>query len=139
MEKEQKKEVEDKKTNDWAEMSDEAEDNDGQDNGEEKTAPKPKKIKPAAKGYKNKDGDYVVNSIDIPDMRTDMKTIGEDGEVIDDETDSDTEYDEEDDNKDAAKEDETKEGKYHSRIYLISKERYMMLLSLKKLISKSLH
>lgn len=76
---------------------------------------KPKKVKPAQKGTKNKEGDYIVTSIDIPDNRTGIKK-GEEGAAGEgeEEEDSDTEYDEEDDTKEAqAVPEETKqEGKY---------------------------
>jgi hypothetical protein len=58
--------AEEKKTDNWAEMSD------GEDaeQEEEKVAPVEKKVIPVPKkGTKNKGGDYVVTAIDIPDFR----------------------------------------------------------------------
>jgi len=100
-----KEDAKPKQTDNWADMSD------GQPE-EEETADKQHVIKPAkkkAKGFKNKQGDYVVTSIDIPDMRSGMKKDGE--AESEEESDSDTEYDEEDDVKEAVKEEE-KSGKY---------------------------
>ena len=71
-----KNEEKDQKTKqEWADMSDgEADgDKDGADQeNEEKTHTIIQKPKPPApkKGTKNERGDYVVTSIDIPDMRT---------------------------------------------------------------------
>ena len=62
---------------------------------------KKKKIPAAQKGFKNKQGDYVVTKIDIPDMRTGVNKT-EDGEPVE-ESDEDTEYDEEDDTKEETK------------------------------------
>lgn len=63
--------AEEKKTDNWAEMSD------GEDaeQEEEKVAPaEPKKNIPVPKkGTKNKGGDYVVTKIDIPDFRDGIK------------------------------------------------------------------
>lgn len=55
------------------------------------------KKKAGQKGFKNKDGDYVVTTIDIPDMRTGVKSKDEDDKEAEDESDSDDEYDEEED------------------------------------------
>ena len=101
-----------KKADNWAEMSDQEEEQ--EQPAEEKNhviKPAKKKIPPAQKGTKNSHGDYVVTSIDIPDMRTGVKKDDE-GKVIDEDTDSDTEYDDEDDQNDAAAKEEVKEGKY---------------------------
>ena len=107
-----------KKTDDWAEMSDEAEDPEqeaGAD-GEAKNhviKQAKKKIPPTQKGTKNKQGDYVVTTIDIPDIRTGVKKEGEEKEET--ESDSDTEYDDEDDQNEApAKEEEKADGKSDS-------------------------
>jgi hypothetical protein len=88
-----------KNTENWAEMSD----NDADEQLEEE-AKKDHTIKPAkkTKEFKNSRGDYVVTAIDIPDMRTGMKNKDEDGEAVEDSSDSDTEYDEEDDTKEQA-------------------------------------
>ena len=97
-----------KKTDNWAEMSDEHVDEDEQIEVE---VEKPKKIKPAKKGTKNRDGDYVITTLDIPDMRTGMREAKEKtGLAAEIDSDSDTEYDEEDDNKEAAVEEKV-EGK----------------------------
>jgi hypothetical protein len=73
--------TEQQKTDNWAEMSD-GEEHEEQTleqkaEGEEKNhkiKPAQKvKVPPAMKGTKNTNGDYVVASIDIPDMRTGLK------------------------------------------------------------------
>ena len=68
------------KTDNWAEMSDgeehEEQTEEQKAEGEEKNhkiKPAKKKVPPAQKGTKNRDGDYVVATIDIPDSRTGMK------------------------------------------------------------------
>lgn len=76
------------------------------DNGEEEEEEKQQdanaeekpKIKKPIKGTKNKDGDYVVTSIDIPDMRTGVNKAEKTGAAaaIEDDS-SDEEYDDEDD------------------------------------------
>lgn len=105
----------DKKTDNWAEMSDgePEEEQPEEQKGEEKQhtiKPAKKNIPAAKKGFKNKDGDYVVSTIDIPDMRTGVKEKDEEGNEV--ETDSDTEYDDEDDTKETKPvEEESKEGK----------------------------
>ena len=94
MEKEQKKD------NNWAEMSDEAEEEQPAENQEKQHVIKPaaekKKVPPPQKGSKNKDGDYVVTTIDIPDIRSGVKQ-NDDGAAQEEESDSDTGYDDEDD------------------------------------------
>jgi len=64
--------AEEKKTDNWAEMSD---GDDGEQEEEKVAAPvEPKKyIPPARKGTKNKGGDYVVTTLDIPDFRDGIK------------------------------------------------------------------
>ena len=59
-----------KKTN-WAEMEDdEGEEEAKGDDQQEEVEQEPKKvIPPPMKGTKNKQGDYVVTTIDIPDSR----------------------------------------------------------------------
>lgn len=67
---------EQKKTNNWAEMSDgeEAEPEAVEENKSEEEEPEePKYIPPPMKGTKNKGGDYVVTTIDIPDFRDGVK------------------------------------------------------------------
>ena len=56
--------------------------------------------KPKQQGTKNERGDYVVTSIDIPDMRSGIKKDEHGNEVAND-SDSDTEYDDEDDQKES--------------------------------------
>ena len=86
---------------DWAEMSDgEEPEVDAQEEAAKITIKK-KKIPAAAKGFKNKQGDYVVTKIDIPDMRHGVNKT-EDGEPIE-ESDDDTEYDEEEDTNEEKK------------------------------------
>ena len=94
-------------------MSDDAEEEDQQQEEKQHTIKVvKKKIPPTVKGTKNSQGDYVVTTIDIPDIRTGIKKDG--GEVNDeDESDSDTEYDDEDDTKETAAVEESKTGKYN--------------------------
>lgn len=119
-----------KKTNDWAEMSDDNGDenetdvkktdqevNDQAKEGEqaEEEKPKMKKI-PGKKGVKNAQGDYVVTSIDIPDHRSGMKKKNENGENEESDSSSDEGYGDEDDAPVEAKPvEKTKEGKYLQR------------------------
>lgn len=65
---------------DWAEMSDgEEPEQEAKDEEKAKITIKKKKVPAAQKGFKNDRGDYVVTTINIPDMRTGMKN-DEDGE-----------------------------------------------------------
>jgi hypothetical protein len=101
------------KTDDWAEMSDdneEPEQEEAKDAAPVEKAAKPKKIPAEQKGTKNNRGDYVVTTINIPDMRSGFKK-NEDGTDMIDQDDSDTEYDEETDVKETAVVEEAKEGK----------------------------
>ena len=111
----EKEEVKKDKKQDWAEMSDdEAAVAEGQEDEADKSkAEKPKKKIQGKKGFKNERGDYVVTSIDIPDMRTGVKKDG-DGDKVESESDSDDVYDDEDDEKDNAPKVEEKkaEGKW---------------------------
>jgi hypothetical protein len=106
-------EAEAKKTDNWAEMSDDNEEAEQEARAEneknEAIKEAKKKIPATQKGIKNKQGDYVVTTIDIPDIRTGFKNVV-DGEEVDS-SDTDTEYDEEDDTKEAPKEEEKVEGK----------------------------
>jgi len=103
-----------KKTDNWAEMSDDNEEAEQEAKAEnermEAIKEAKKKIPATQKGIKNKQGDYVVTTIDIPDIRTGFKNKNEDGVEVDS-SDTDTEYDEEDDTKEAPKEEEKVEGK----------------------------
>ena len=114
-----------KKTNNWAEMSDDNDhENEGdvkktdsqvnEDNkeGEQPEEEKPKKkIIPGKKGVKNAQGDYVVTSIDIPDHRTGVRK-NKDGEDEESESDSDEGYGDEDNSNEQSKPiEEIKEGK----------------------------
>jgi hypothetical protein len=87
---------------DWAEMSD-GEEPEVETPEEEKArlTIKKKKIPAAAKGFKNKQGGYVVTKIDIPDTRQGVNK-DEDGEAKE-ESDEDTEYHEEDETKEENK------------------------------------
>jgi hypothetical protein len=96
-----------KKNDNWAEMSDEHEEEEVE---ETKQVEKPKK-KAAPKGSKNKDGDFIVTTIDIPDMRAGIKGEGDDDEDEED-SESDEGYGEEDDTAKPVTE-EVKEGKLH--------------------------
>ena len=107
---------------DWAEMSDVDEDNEHADDAQKKEEDKekPKKKIPAKKGFKNDRGDYVVTTIDIPDMRTGMRKEGGNA-AGGEETDSDSVYDDEDDTKEqqqAATEEKKEESKYQPRSFL---------------------
>lgn len=97
---------------DWAEMSDGEEPEADAAEDKAKITIKKKKVPAAQKGFKNDRGDYVVTSINIPDMRTGVNKKDEDGQPVE-ESDSDTEYDEEDDSKEEKKATEAskKEGK----------------------------
>lgn len=103
-----------KKNENWAEMSDDQEEE--QPEQEEKQhviKPAAEKKKNAPKGTKNRDGDYVVTTIDIPDIRSGVKQDG-DKEEEEEESDSDSGYDDEDDTKETAPvQEETKQGKSH--------------------------
>lgn len=99
---------------DWAEMSDgEEPEQEVKDEEKAKITIKKKKIPAAQKGFKNDRGDYVVTTINIPDMRTGVNKKDEDGQPIDS-SDSDSGYDDEDDTKEEKKAAvaEKKEGKY---------------------------
>ena len=54
---------------DWAEMSDDGEDETEEQQQDPSTEKEKKKVPAAKKGFKNERGDYVVTSIDLPDMR----------------------------------------------------------------------
>ena len=100
---------------DWAEMSNDEEEEQApkeEEKVEEKPVPK-KIIPPGKKGTKNVRGDYVVSTIDIPDMRTGMKQ-GAENAADDDDSSSDEGYgDEEEPAKEEVKVEEAKvEGKY---------------------------
>ena len=100
---------------DWAEMSDgEEPEQEAQQEDKAKVTVKKKKVPAAQKGFKNDRGDYVVTTINIPDMRTGVAKKNEDGQEVED-SDSDTGYDEEDDTKEEKKAavEEKKEGKYY--------------------------
>ena len=104
---------------DWAEMSDgEEPEADAKEDEKAKITIKKKKIQAAQKGFKNDRGDYVVTTINIPDMRTGVNKKDEDGQEVD-ESDSDSGYDEEDDAKEEKKAEvsEKKEGKYYRVFY----------------------
>lgn len=89
-----KKDQKKKAGQDWAEMSDGEEEEEQQEQTQNVEKDK-KKVPAAKKGFKNDRGDYVVTTIDLPDMVPKKN----DGEQKDEVTDSDTEYDDEDDVK----------------------------------------
>ena len=93
-----------KATENWAEMSD------GHEEEVEDDKVAVKVVKKKAKGFKNKAGDYVVTTIDIPDIRT-KKNKDEEGGESSEASDSDSGYDEEDDVPEATKEADKVEGK----------------------------
>lgn len=97
-----------KKNENWAEMSDEHEEEEAEE--QKQQAEKPPKKKAAPKGAKNKDGDFIVTTIDIPDMRTGIKG-GKDDDEDDEDSDSDEGYGDEDDTTAQPVAEETKEGK----------------------------
>ena len=107
---------------DWAEMSDgEEPEQEATQEDKAKITIKKKKIPAAQKGFKNDRGDYVVTTINIPDMRTGVNKKDEDGQDVD-ESDSESGYDEEDDAKEEKKApvSEKKEGKYYRVFYSLS-------------------
>jgi len=104
-----------KEEDNWAEMSDGEQQPEVVDEKQHTIKTQVKKKNPN-KGFKNRDGDYVVTTIDIQDSRTGIKKDKDGEEDEEDETDSDTEYDDEDDEqKPAEVEEETKEGKFKFR------------------------
>lgn len=92
------------------------EDEEAQETREE--APKVEEVKkvipPAKKGTKNVRGDYVVTTIDIPDMRTGLKEGRNKNALIESDSDSDEGYGEEEEAVVEDKKEEVKvEGKLH--------------------------
>jgi len=77
----------------------------------------PKKIiPPAKKGSKNERGDYVVTTIDIPDMRTGMKVI--ENKLEDSDSDSEEGYGDEDEPvKEETKVEEAPKCKYNLKLF----------------------
>ena len=100
------------KTDNWAEMSDGVEDEPEVEENKSEQEPEEEVekivIPPTMKGSKNKGGDYVVTSIDIPDLREGVKSKSE---QLAEETDSDEGYGDEDEPKEEAKAEVAKEGK----------------------------
>ena len=107
---ESKKDETNQKADNWAEMSDGDQEEEVEQDQQKEAKPK-KKVPPAQKGVKNSQGDYVVTSIDIPDMRTGVKKDGEGKDVAESESDSDTEYDEEDDQNETNQVEEVEKSK----------------------------
>ena len=104
---------------DWAEMSDgEEPEAEAKEEDKAKITIKKKKVPAAQKGFKNDRGDYVVTTINIPDMRTGVAKKDEDGQEVED-SDSDDVYDDEDDSKEEKKAaaEEKKPGKYKRVFY----------------------
>ena len=102
------------KKKDWAEMSDgEEPEAEAKEEEKAKITIKKKKIPAAQKGFKNERGDYVVTTINIPDMRTGVNKNDEEGGQAEDSSSSDEGYGDEDDNKEEQKEvvEDKKEGK----------------------------
>jgi hypothetical protein len=96
--------AEQKKTDNWAEMSDgEVDEPEVEEPVEEKEEEVKIVIPPPMKGTKNKGGDYVVTSIDIPDLRDGVKSKANGDD--EDESDSDEGYGDE---EEPAKEEEGK-------------------------------
>ena len=105
---------------DWAEMSDgEEPEADAKEDEKAKITIKKKKIQAAQKGFKNDRGDYVVTTINIPDMRTGVAKEGEDGEPADD-SDSDTSYGEEEEKPQPVANPAKTEGKFNIRVLILS-------------------
>ena len=105
---------------DWAEMSDgEEPEADAKEDEKAKITIKKKKIPAAQKGFKNDRGDYVVTTINIPDMRTGVAKEGEDGEPVDD-SDSDTSYGEEEEKPQPVANPAKTEGKFNIRVLILS-------------------
>ena len=99
------------KKRDWAEMSDGEEPEDTKEEEKAKITIK-KKIPATQKGFKNDRGDYVVTTINIPDMRSGVNKEDEDGNPAE-ESDSDTSYGEETDAKATPTTEESKkDGKF---------------------------
>lgn len=120
---------------DWAEMSNDEDDEPNQAAKEEEKVEEKKEVKkvipPAKKGSKNARGDYVVTTIDIPDMRTGMRDAKDNAEESD--SDSDEGYGDEDEPKEEKKVEEVKvESKYirfiHLFISIFVLECYIFLL-----------
>ena len=110
-----KKNEKDQKTDNWADMSDNGEEEEEEKQQEAAVEEKPKVKKPI-KGTKNKDGDYVVTTIDIPDMRTGVKAEKTGAAAAMADESSDEEYDEEEDTaKETPAVEEKKEGKSHNQ------------------------
>ena len=106
---------------DWAEMSDgEEPETETKEEEKAKITIKKKKIPAAQKGFKNDRGDYVVTTINIPDMRSGINKQDEDGEPVES-SDTESGYDEEEDTKEEAKAVEApkKEGKYKSECFIL--------------------
>lgn len=112
MDKVQTTEVE-KKNDNWAEMSDEHEEEEVEDTKEKQQTEKPKK-RAAPRGTKNKDGDFIVTTIDIPDTRSGVKGNDDDSDEDDEESESDEGYGDEEDTTTQPVQEESKEGKFNS-------------------------
>ena len=121
MDSKDKKKAEDQNAEkkDWAEMSDDDGENDTGAAEEQKPKPEPevkKYIPPTQKGTKNKQGDYIVTSFEIPDIRDESKAQ-KDQEAEEEDSSDDDYYGNEDDNdKDqSAVTDAKKDGKFKER------------------------
>ena len=102
---------EQKKTDNWAEMSDGEQDEPEEVEEQEPESEEEKiVIPPPMKGSKNKGGDYVVTTIDIPDLRDGVKSKAA---QLEEESDSDEGYGDEDEPaKEEAKAPVVEEGKF---------------------------
>lgn len=102
-------------------MSDNGEEEEEEKQQEANAEEKPK-IKKAVKGTKNKDGDYVVTSINIPDMRTGISKNEKTGAAaaIEDDSSDEGYGDEEDNAEQTPAVEENKEGKYRNQRKMVT-------------------
>ena len=116
----------------WAEMSDEEVEEPVQQEEQaveqkEEVVPK-KKIPQAKKGFKNDRGDYVVTSINIPDLRTNIKKTNENKTFVDSDSDSDEGYgDEEEEDTKEVKEEKEGRSPFYLQLFQIHIYNYIKL------------
>jgi hypothetical protein len=84
------------KKQEWAEMSDDQQ-SEEEEKVVEKVVEKPKPP-PARKGKKNSNGDYIVQTFEIEDLRDGLRASKKANQSSDDESSSDDGYGDEDDN-----------------------------------------
>jgi len=108
-----KKAEQTQKTEDWAEMSDNGEEEEEEKQQDANAEEKPKVKKPI-KGTKNKDGDYVITTLDIPDMRTGINKAEKTGvaAAISDDSSDEGYGDEDEPAEETPAVEEKKEGKF---------------------------